>query len=91
MAEAAQKIGIAFPTQNQERWYNEGFHLADLLKKEGFDVELFFGGDNDADLQVRQVARMIKSDCSVLRSPVMPLITPVPKSTSPVSGPFIAS
>ena len=66
MAEAAQKIGIAFPTQNQERWYNEGFHLADLLKKEGFDVELFFGGDNDADLQVRQVARMIKSDCSVL-------------------------
>ena len=66
IAVAGEKIGIAFPTQNQERWYKEGFHLSNLLKKEGYDVELYFGGDNDANLQVRQVGRLINSGCRVL-------------------------
>lgn len=71
IAFAADKIGIAFPTQNQERWYKEGYHLSNLLKKEGDDVDLFFGGDNDANLQVRQVGRLINSGCNVLIIPVI--------------------
>ncbi len=65
IAFAADKIGFAFPTQNQERWYKEGYHLSNLLKKEGDDVDLFFCGDNDANLQFRQVGRLINSVCKV--------------------------
>ncbi len=63
---AATKIGITFPTQNQERWYKEGFYLDKLLRDEGFDVQLFFAGDSDSDLQLKQTKRMIDDNCKVI-------------------------
>ena len=47
------------PTQNQERWYHDGFLLRDMLKDKGYDVELFYGGDDDIPIQKRQIPRLI--------------------------------
>ena len=40
-------VGVAFPTQNDTRWYTEGFMLNNKLKAAGFNTELFFAGDLD--------------------------------------------
>ena len=62
----AFKVGIAMPTQNEERWMKDGFELRDKLKSAGFDVELFYGGDDDVPIQQRQLPRMVKEGCNAL-------------------------
>ncbi len=57
-AAQAVTVGIAFPTQNDFRWYVEGFLLQDMLQKQGYTAELYFGGDYDISLQQRQIAKM---------------------------------
>lgn len=59
-------VGIAFPTQNEAHWYAEGFMLNNKLKAAGFDTELFFAGDLDNDLQLKQITRMINRNVDVL-------------------------
>ena len=59
-------VGVAFPTQNDSRWYTEGFMLNNKLKAAGFDTELFFAGDLDNGLQLKQISRMINSNVDVL-------------------------
>lgn len=59
-------VGIAFPTQNDSRWYTEGFMLNDKLKASGFDTELFFAGDLDNALQLKQLTRLINKNVDVL-------------------------
>lgn len=62
----AYKVGLAMPTQNEDRWYKEGFLLQDKLKNAGFEVELFYGGDVDVDLQNKQIIRLANSGVNVL-------------------------
>ena len=72
----AYTVGLAMPTQLENRWYQEGFELEKKLVDQGFKVELFFGGDNDPNLQNRQIRRMTDAkvdlmvvgaiDCTVL-------------------------
>jgi putative multiple sugar transport system substrate-binding protein len=62
----AYKVGLAMPTQNEDRWYNEGVLLQNKLKNAGFDVELFYGGDGDIDLQNKQIIRLTNLGVNVL-------------------------
>lgn len=59
-------VGLAMPTQNEDRWYNEGFMLQNKLKAAGYDVELFYGGDVDVALQQRQLVRLADQNVNVL-------------------------
>ncbi|MGN1282054.1 MAG: sugar-binding protein [Succinivibrio sp.] len=59
-------VGLAMPTQIEDRWYNDGFNLEKMLKQSGYNVELFFGGDIDVPLQKRQIQRLSESDVDVL-------------------------
>lgn len=59
-------VGIAFPTQNDTRWYTEGFMLNNKLKAAGFNTELFFAGDLDNGLQLKQLTRMLNSNVDIL-------------------------
>ena len=54
----AYTVGLAMPTQLEDRWYKDGFALEKKLQANGFNVELFYGGDNDTKLQNRQIKRM---------------------------------
>lgn len=51
-------VGVLMPTQDEARWYREGFGVENELKASGFNVELFFGGDIDVSLQQRQIKRL---------------------------------
>lgn len=62
----AYTVGVAMPTQNEDRWYHEGFELEQQLKSKGFNVELFFAGDADIDLQNRQIRRLADSNVDAL-------------------------
>ena len=62
----AFKVGLLMPTQNEDRWYKEGFMLEKKLKKEGFETELFYGGDVDIELQKKQILRAANDGCNVL-------------------------
>lgn len=62
----AYTVGVAMPTQNEDRWYHEGFALEQQLKSKGFNVELFFAGDADIDLQNRQIKRLADSNVDAL-------------------------
>lgn len=62
----AYTVGVAMPTQNEDRWYHEGFELEQQLKSKGFNVELFYGGDSDIDLQNRQIKRLADNNVDAL-------------------------
>ncbi len=62
----AYKVGLAMPTQNEDRWYNEGLLLKNKLTSAGFEVELFYGGDVDVDLQNKQLIRLADEGANVL-------------------------
>lgn len=63
-------VGIAMPTQEQDRWYKEGFKLERMLLSQGMNVELFYGGEFDVALQQKQVRRLANDnvDCMVIGS-----------------------
>ncbi len=67
----AYKVGIALPTQNEQRWYKEGPEIAKALEEAGFDTELYYAGDGDLATQQRQIARMVKEKYDAL------IVTPV--------------
>lgn len=62
----AYKVGLLMPTQNEIRWYKDGFVLEKKIKNEGLDAELFFAGDGDVALQQRQITRVINEGCDAL-------------------------
>ena len=62
----AYTVGVVMPTQNEDRWYHEGFELEQQLKSKGFNVELFYGGDSDITLQNRQIKRLADSNVDAL-------------------------
>ncbi|MGN0893550.1 MAG: substrate-binding domain-containing protein, partial [Succinivibrio sp.] len=67
----AYTVGIALPTQTEERWYTEGKLLNTKLQQAGFSTELYFAGELSADLQKRQITRLINQNVDLL------IITPV--------------
>lgn len=62
----AFKVGIAMPTQNEERWMKDGINLKKALEAKGYQTELFYGGDADVPIQQRQIPRLVNEDCDVL-------------------------
>ncbi|MBQ9273462.1 MAG: sugar-binding protein [Succinivibrio sp.] len=62
----AFKVGIALPTQEQERYFVEGPQLLQALKSKGFEADLFYGGEGVNEIQLRQIPRMIKEGCNVI-------------------------
>ncbi|MCR5535802.1 MAG: sugar-binding protein [Succinivibrio sp.] len=62
----AIKVGICMPTQNEERWNNDGKTLKALLENKGYETDLFYGGDADVPIQQRQIPRLIREDCDIL-------------------------
>lgn len=67
----AYTVGIALPTQTEERWYTEGKLLNTKLQQAGFSTELYFAGELSADLQKKQITRLINQNVDLL------IITPV--------------
>lgn len=63
---AGEFIGISLATQNEERFYREGYYLYDKLRKAGFRVEMFYAGDGDVLTQQMQLRRLIDEGCKVL-------------------------
>ncbi|GAA4852456.1 sugar ABC transporter substrate-binding protein [Luteimicrobium xylanilyticum] len=58
-------VGIAMPTKSLERWNNDGSHLQDLLKKEGYKTTLQYA-DNKVDQQITQIQNMVNDGAKVL-------------------------
>lgn len=63
---APVRIGIDFATQNEARYYKEGYYLQEKLRAKGYDVELFYGGDGDVGTQRTQILRMLNDGCKVM-------------------------
>lgn len=64
---AHERIGISLPTQNDPRLYKEGPELKAALEAAGFDVYLYYGGDNDIPIQKWQMQRMVKENrCRIM-------------------------
>lgn len=61
-SQAADKVGISLPTQNDFRQYKDGPELAEALQKAGFETVLYYGGDGDVPIQQEQMRRMVNED-----------------------------
>ncbi|MBR2179854.1 MAG: sugar-binding protein [Selenomonadaceae bacterium] len=59
------KIGVAMPTQTRQRWNQDGANIERKLLERGYSVELEFG-NNEIDLQVSQIDKMIEDGCKVI-------------------------
>lgn len=59
-------VGLAFPTQEDPRWYKEGFMVDKGLKDAGFKTDLYFAGETDPVLQQRQVKRLLDDNVDLL-------------------------
>ena len=62
---SAATIGVAMPTQDLQRWNQDGENMKTQLEEKGYEVDLQWGG-NDIPTQVNQVENMIAGDVDVL-------------------------
>ena len=62
---AADKIGVAMPTQSLQRWNQDGANMKAQLEAAGFEVDLQYA-DNNVAMQVTQLEAMIAGGCKVL-------------------------
>lgn len=62
---AAQKIGVAMPTQSLQRWNQDGANMKAQLEAAGYTVDLQYADDNVAN-QVSQLENMILAGADVL-------------------------
>jgi len=65
MAEDAQLVGIAMPTQSLERWNRDGSYLEEQFQAAGYQTELKFS-DNNVDTQVNDIQNMIADGVDLL-------------------------
>lgn len=63
--QSENKIGVALPTREQQRWNQDGENMEKRLKGYGYEVEIAYA-DNDASNQINQLNRMIDHGCKVL-------------------------
>ncbi len=62
---AADKVGVAMPTQSLQRWNQDGDNMKKQLEAAGYEVDLQYA-DNDVARQVSQLENMILGGCKVL-------------------------
>lgn len=62
---SGQKIGVAMPSVELQRWNQDGANIKSQLEAAGYTVDLQYANDNVAT-QVSQVRDMIDSGCKVL-------------------------
>ena len=61
----AEKVGVSMPTQDLQRWVQDGENMQKKLEEAGFEVELQYAS-NDVQTQLSQVENMINSGANVL-------------------------
>ncbi len=61
----AQKVGVAMPTKDLQRWNQDGANMKAKLEEAGFEVDLQYA-NNDISTQVSQIENMITNGCNVL-------------------------
>ncbi len=62
---AAQKVGVAMPTQSLQRWNQDGANMKAQLEAAGYEVDLQYA-NNDVATQVSQIENMILGGAEVL-------------------------
>ena len=62
---SGNKVGVAMPTKDLQRWNQDGTNMEAQLKEAGYDVDLQYAA-NDISTQVSQIENMINSGCKVL-------------------------
>ena len=60
-----KKVGISMPTQDLQRWNQDGSYMKEKFEAAGYEVDLQYAG-NKPDQQLSQVENMINSGCKVL-------------------------
>lgn len=58
-------VGIAMPTEDLQRWYQDGNLIKEQLEALGYEVDLEYA-QNDPDLQIAQLEDMIANGAKVL-------------------------
>ena len=58
-------VGVAMPTNDLQRWNQDGANMKAKLEEAGYTVDLQFGA-NDIPTQVSQIENMISNGCKVL-------------------------
>lgn len=61
----AQKVGVAMPTKDLQRWNQDGSNMEAKLKEAGYEVDLQYAS-NDINVQVSQIETMISNGAEVL-------------------------
>lgn len=64
-AGAQNKVGVAMPTKDLQRWNQDGENMKKELETAGYTVDLQYAS-NDIATQVSQIENMINSGCKVL-------------------------
>ena len=64
-AAAGGLVGVSMPTNDLQRWNQDGANMEKLLKEAGYEVDLQFGA-NDIPTQVSQIENMISNGAKVL-------------------------
>lgn len=64
-AEDAKVIGVAMPTQDLQRWNQDGANMKAQLEEKGYTVDLQYAG-NDVATQVSQIENMIANGDDLL-------------------------
>ena len=62
---SGNKVGVAMPTKDLQRWNQDGANMQEQLQKAGYEVDLQYAA-NDIQQQVNQIENMISSGCKVL-------------------------
>ena len=60
-----KKVGVSMPTQDLQRWNQDGAYMKEKFEAAGYEVDLQYAG-NKPDQQLSQVENMINSGCKVL-------------------------
>ena len=60
-----KKVGVSMPTQDLQRWNQDGSYMKEKFEAAGYEVDLQYAG-NKPDTQLSQVENMINSGCKVL-------------------------
>ena len=64
-ASAAGLVGVAMPTQDLQRWNQDGANMKAQLEAAGYEVDLQYA-NNDVGMQVSQIENMILNEVQVL-------------------------
>lgn len=60
-----KKIGILMPSQELERWYDDGYFLENQFTQQGYEVSLRFS-DDDVNKQIQDIQELIDAQMDVL-------------------------